>query len=140
MLVKELYLDSLHFEESTLAHYIYYLLAEQKVSLDDNVSNLNLDQADQQKVAEMIQNNVLGFHKVGIYSLKMNREDFVFIFAVSEQEAIQFYTKTYQQPPLNCHKYSLDYQLFRGKEVISFRDMRREYESFPAVAGYYTRG
>ncbi|GHH99817.1 hypothetical protein [Neobacillus kokaensis] len=140
MLVKELYLDSIHFEESSLAHYIYYLLAEKKVSLDDNVSKLDFDQADHQKVTEMIQNNVLGFHKVDIYSLKRNRGNFVFIFAGSKQEAVQFYTETFLQPPLNCHEYSLDYQLMRGKEVISFRDMRREYENFPAVAGYFTKG
>nr|WP_263327113.1 hypothetical protein [Neobacillus sp. Marseille-Q6967] len=77
MNVKELYLDSLRFEESSLAHYIHHLLAEQKISLDDNISKLDLDQADHQKVAEMIQNNVLGFHKIGIYSLKMNQKDFV---------------------------------------------------------------
>ena len=140
MLVKDLYRNSLYYEESTLAHYIHHLLAEQKISLDDDLSKLDFELADHQKVAEMIQTNVLGFHKVGIYSLKMNRYDFVFLFARSKQEAIEYYRKRFQQTPLNCHEYSLDYQLFRGKEVISFRDMRKEFESFPAVAGYFTRG
>jgi hypothetical protein len=53
----------------------------------------------------------------------MNQMDFVFIFAASEQEAMQFYTETFHQNPLNCHEYSLDYQLARGNEVISYRDM-----------------
>ncbi|WP_420490192.1 DnaB-like helicase C-terminal domain-containing protein [Neobacillus drentensis] len=88
---------------------------------------------------ESIQNNVLGFHKVGIYSLKMNQKEFVFIFAASKQESMQLYTKTFHQNPLNCHAYLLDYQLARGNEVISFREMRKEFISFPAIAGYFKR-
>ena len=139
MVVKDLYQDCFRFEESSLAYYIYHLLAEQKISLDDNISKIDLNQADHQKVAELIQTNVLGFHKICIYSLKMKQKDFVFIFATSKQEAIQFYTKTFHQNPLNCHEYSLDYQLARGNDVISFRDMRKEFLSFPAIAGYFKR-
>ncbi|MBT2728574.1 hypothetical protein J7E63_16740 [Bacillus sp. ISL-75] len=135
MFVKDLYLDCFRFEESSLAHYIYHLLEEKKISLDDDVSKLDLVQADHQNVRELVQNNVLGIHKVGIYSLKMNQMDFLFIFAASKHEAMQFYTKTFHQNPLNCHAYSLDYQLARGNHVISFRDMRKEFMSFPAIAG-----
>lgn len=140
MLVKELYLDSIRFEQSSLAHYIYHLLAEQRISLDDPIEHLDFDQADHQKVAEMIQTNLLGFSEVGIYSLKRNAKDFVFIFAHNKQEAMEFFTKTFQQGPLNCHEYSLDFELVRGKTVISFREMRKEFEHFPAIAGNFTRG
>ena len=139
MVVKELYHDCFLFEESTLAHYIYHLLAEQKISLEDDISKLDLNQADHQKVSELIQTNVLVFHKISIYSLKMDQKNFVFIFAASEYKAIQFFIKTFHQPPLNCHEYSLDFELARGKGVISFRDMRKEFLSFPAMAGYFTR-
>lgn len=140
MLVKDLYLDAITLEQSSLAHYLYHLLAEGIISADDPIESLNLDQADHQKVAEMIQTNLLGFHKVGIYSLKRNAKEFVFIFAHNKQEAIEFYTETFQQSPLNCHEYSLDFELARGKGVISFRDMRKEYERFPVIAGFFTRG
>lgn len=139
MLVKDAYFDSLRFQESALAHYIHHLLGEMKISLDDDMSKIDFQQADHQKVREMIQNNVLGIHKIRIYSLKMNQKDFVFIYAASEQEAIQFYTKTFHQTPLNCHEYSLDFQLARGNEVISFRDIRKEYEDLPAIAGYFNK-
>lgn len=118
MLVKDVYQECLCLEESPLAHYIHHLLIEKKISLDDNISNIEFTQADHQKVAEMIRKNVLGFYKVGIYSMKMNVKDFVFIFADSRKEAIKFYTKTFHQPPMNCHEYSLDFQLSRGNEVI----------------------
>jgi hypothetical protein len=127
VIVKDLYLDSIRFEESSLAHYIHHLLEEGNVELDDNISSIDFDQADHQKVADMIESNVLGFHKVGIYSLKMNENDFVFIYAESEQQAIQFYSKTFHETPLNCHEYSLDFELVRGNGVVSFREMRKEF-------------
>ncbi|WP_235824874.1 hypothetical protein [Bacillus salipaludis] len=139
VIVEELYQDCFHYNESSLAHYIYHLLEEQKISLKDDISKIDLNQVDHQKVAELIQHNYLGIHKMGIYSLKMSQKDFVFIFARSGQEAIDFYTKTFHQTPLNCHEYSLDFQLARGKEVISFRDMKKDFESFPAIAGYFKR-
>ena len=139
MLVKELYLEAISLEQSSLVHYLYHLLAEGIISADDPIESLNLDQADHQKVAEMIQTNLLGFHKVGIYSLKRNAKEFVFIFAHNKQEAIEFYTETFQQSPLNCHEYPLDFQIERGNEVITFREMRKEFERFPAIAGYFCR-
>jgi hypothetical protein len=139
MLVKDAYFDSLRFQESALAHYIHHLLGEMKISLDDDMSKIDFQQADHQKVREMIQNNVLGIHKIRVYSLKMNQKDFVFIYAASEQEAIQFYTKSFHQTPLNCHEYSLDFQLARGNDVISFRDIRKEYEDLPAIAGFFNK-
>ncbi|PLS01949.1 hypothetical protein [Neobacillus cucumis] len=139
MFVREIYLDSLRYEQTSLAHYIHHLLTEKKISLEDNESQLDLQQADHQKVAEMIENNVLGIHKVCIYSLKIKPKEFVFIFAENEQEAIQFYIKTFQQMPKNCHEYDLDFELIRGNGEITFREMRKEHESFPAIAGFFTR-
>lgn len=139
MLVKDVYRDCIIYEESALAHYIHHLLAEKKISLEDDFDKIDLEQADHQKVAEMIRNNYLGFHKIGIYSLKMNQREFIFIFAKNQQEAIQYFVKTFHKSPLNCHEYSLDFELSRGNGVISFRDMRKEFTSFPAIAGYFKR-
>lgn len=139
MLINNLYVESIQFAESSLAHCIYHLLAERKISLEDDVSQINFQLVDNQKVKELIQKNVLGLTKVGIYSLKMSMKDFVFIFAARKQEAIQFYLKTFDQSPLNCHEYSLDYQLSRGHSGISFREMRKEFEIIPAIAGYFRR-
>ena len=139
MIVKDLYLDSIRFEESSLAHYIHHLLEEGNISLDDNISNIDFDLADHRKVADMIEDNELGFHKICIYSLKMNESDFVFIFAGSEHEAVQFYCETFYHAPLNCYEYSLDFELIRGNGVISFKDMKKEFMSFPAIAGYFKK-
>lgn len=88
----------------------------------------------------MMENNLLGIHKVGIYSLKMNQETFVFIYAGSQEEAIDFYIKSFGQTPLNCHEYPLEFEMTRGNEAISFRKMKKDFKNFPAVAGYFNRG
>lgn len=139
MLVKDLYFDCIRNEISFVAHTIYHLLAEEKLSLDDESSKIGFVQADLQKVKELIQKNVLGIKKICVYSLKMNQQDFVFIFAHCEEDAIRFYTRTFSKSPLNCHEYPLDFQFYRGKDVISFRDMRKVIEDFPAIAGYLSR-
>jgi hypothetical protein len=139
VLIKDAYFDCFLYEDSSLAHYIHHLLEEKKVSLEDDISKLNFDLANHQQVAEMIRTNVLGINKVRVYSLKMNQRDFVFIFALSEEEAIQLYEKTFHQKPLNCHESLLDFEFYRGKEVIAFRDMRKEFGCFPAIAGYFSR-
>jgi hypothetical protein len=139
VLIKDAYFDCFLYEDSSLAHYIHHLLDEKKVSLEDDISKLNFDLANHQQVAEMITTNVLGINKVRVYSLKMNQMGFVFIFALSEDEAIQLYEKTFHQKPLNCHESLLDFEFYRGMEVVSFRDRRKEFGCFPAIAGYFSR-
>jgi hypothetical protein len=41
----------------------------------DDVFKIDLTQANHQSVAEMIQKNLLGLLKIGIYSLKLNQND-----------------------------------------------------------------
>jgi hypothetical protein len=140
MLVRDVYLDSLRYEETSLAHCLHHLLEEKKITLDDDISQIDLNQADPQIVAEMVDNNLLGFSKMNIYSLKKSKNEFVFIFAITQQEAVHLFTETYLQRPLNCIEYLLDFQLTRGNETISFRDMKKEFISFPAVVGCYEKG
>ena len=137
MIVKDLYHDCLIYEISSLAHCIHHLLAEKKISLNDDVSKVDFDQADKQKVAKMIQNNVLGFRKINIYTLKMNKKDFVLIFAAGKEEAIHFYHKTFHQSPLNCHEYWLDFEVYRGKDVISFRRYEEGIREFSCNSGVF---
>jgi len=107
--------------------------------MEDHIDCIDFEQANHQRVAELIQTNHLGIRKLGVYSLKRNAKDFVFIYAYGEQEASEFFTKTFQQRPLNCHEYSLDFELARGNVVITFREMKKEFGRFPAIAGCFTK-
>ncbi|MFT4413722.1 hypothetical protein ACLM5H_07670 [Fredinandcohnia humi] len=74
-----------------------------------------------------------------IDSLKTNFNDFVFIFARTHQEATQYFAKMFLQTPKDCYKYPLDFEFVRGNEIVTFREMKKEHTSFPAVAGYYKK-
>jgi hypothetical protein len=137
--VRELYEDSIRYEEKALAHYILHLLQERPVSLDDDASLIDLSKADHQKVAQMIQQNQLGLSDIKVFSLKYDEKIFAFVFAASQKEAIAFFQKKFKRKPKNCHEYPLDFPMARGQEFLTFRDMRKEHKNFPAIAGIYER-
>jgi hypothetical protein len=137
MLIIDVFRDSILYEDSLLAHCIHHLLEEKKISLDDDISKLDFNQVDHQKVARMFETNALGIQAIGIYSLKRCKGQFVFIFASSEEEARHHYWETFHQFPLNCHEYPLSFQLTRGNGVVSFRELRREVKRFPVLVGIY---
>jgi hypothetical protein len=70
----------------------------------------------------------------------MNPRDFVFIYASSQEEAIQFYNHSFHQTPLNSHEYQLEFEITRESGIISFRDLKKEFRSFPVIAGYFMKG
>jgi hypothetical protein len=137
--VRELYEESIRYEEKALAHYILHLLQEGKVSLDDDADSIDFMEADHEKVAAMILQNQLGFSDIKVFSLKYDDKLFAFVFAASPEEAIAFFQKRFKRKPYNCHEYPLDFQMSRGQEFITFRDMRKEHSHFPALAGFYER-
>ncbi len=139
MTVNELYDYSISHEVSTLAHYIFHLFQEKKVTSQDDITKIDFEQADHEKVEAMIKNNELGIYKLRIYGLKMNDQDFVYIFARNVEDAIQLFSKTYHQLPVYWKESDLDTDFVRGKETISFRDMRKEYNSFPAFVGEFSK-
>ncbi|MEK4381149.1 hypothetical protein NSS70_04425 [Aeribacillus sp. FSL K6-2848] len=137
--VRELYEESIRYEEKTLAHYILHLLQEGKVSLEDDADKIDFLQADHEKVAQMIQQNQLGLSDIKFFSLKYDEKIFAFVFAASQEEAIEFFQKKFKRKPKNCHEYPLDFPMARGQEFLTFRDMRKEHKNFPAIAGIYER-
>lgn len=135
MKVRTLYLDSIRYEEPMLAYYILHFLENKQITLDDDISKLDWEKANHEMVATMIKENKLGFHPIKIFSLKMDQNKFVFIFAASKEEATQFYTQNFHKQPLNCVQQLLEYELVRGNQTLTFRDLKKEHVKFPAVAG-----
>jgi len=137
--VQELYEDSIQYGEKVLAHYILHLLQEGHVSLNDDASLIDFSKADQQKVLEMINQNYLGFSDIKVFSLKWDDKTFAFIFASNEEEAKKYFEQKLRKKQLNCFEYPLDFQMSRGNEFLSFREMQKEHNQFPAIAGFYER-
>lgn len=139
MTIKQLYEDAIKYEESFLAHYIFYLIRKGKIALNDDVSVLEHHNDYSDEFLQMWQKNQLGFCQIKVYSLKQNDKKFVFIFAENKKEAILHYRLTYSKNPLNCHELSLDNQMVIGHRVMTFRRLKKEFKSFPVVVGEYER-
>lgn len=89
MTLKEFYMDCLYYEEHILVYYIQHLLSENKISLEDDVSKLDFNQADQDKVAELIRKNPLGFRKIYVFELKVDGGAlFIFLRQMSKMQSI----------------------------------------------------
>jgi len=137
--VKSLYEESLKQEESSLAHYILHLLQDGKVRLDDDVSELDFDQADHEKVAKMIKSNELKFSLIKVFALKYTNRTFAFVLAKSADEAKAYLKNEFGKGTLSCYEMSLDTPIARGKRTMTFREIRKEEKEFPALAGVFTK-
>ncbi|WP_335871262.1 hypothetical protein [Bacillus sp. 2205SS5-2] len=138
--IRELYESSIEYEHVTLAHCILHLLQEGKVSLEDDESMLDLSLANSEQLDNMIENNLLGFSQVRIFSLKQKKNTFAFIYAKFKGEARKHFRETLKTTPINCHEYPLDFEMVKGNRVVSFREMKKEFDCFPVMVGVYERG
>ena len=122
-----------------MAHSLYYLLREDLVSPDDPHTVLDDVEIDVDLVGEWTEQNFLGISVEKVYSLKIAADEFVFVFAKDPQQAVSFIKNKWKIQPRNCQEYSLDFAIMRGKEFVSFRDMKKDFLSFPAIIGVYQR-
>lgn len=139
MNVRDVYQDAIRYEEPFMAHYIHCLLSDGKISLDDDASQIIRAEIDQEKFRQAYEKNILGVNKVKIYSLKLNKNQFAFIFAETKQDAMMFFRSKFNRDPVNCYEYDIDFGLLRGKEYVTFRSLRKEHNKFPALAFVYER-
>ena len=137
--VKELFDECIQNDYSFMAHSLYYLLREGLVSPDDPHNVLDDVEVDMDLVGEWTEQNYLGISVEKVYSLKIAADEFVFVFAKDPQQAVSFIRNKWKIQPRNCQEYSLDFTIMRGKEFVSFRDMKKDFLSFPAIIGVYQR-
>lgn len=137
--VKELFDECIQNDYSFMAHSLYYLLREGLVSPDDPHTVLDDVEIDVDLVGEWTEKNFLGISVEKVYSLKIAADEFVFVFAKDPQQAVSFIRNKWKIQPRNCQEYSLDFTIMRGKEFVSFRDMKKDFLSFPAIIGVYQR-
>lgn len=137
--VKDLLDEAMEYEEKILVYHILYAVEKGKVSLSDSresYKKIRFTQEEQKEIAKRIQENLLKIEKVKIYCLKMDKTRFAMIFAKTSIEAVDYYIKLFKKRPLNCLEHYLDYEVLQGTKPISFRELRKQFNSFPAYVGY----
>jgi len=127
------------YEEKVLIYYILYALEKGKIKMEDpeeKFDSIIFTEQEKKEIARLIEENPLKINRVNIFSLKMNKTRYAMIFARSKREAINYYIKKFNKKPLNCCEFLLDYQVMQGKKPITFWELRKQYNNFPAYAGY----
>lgn len=141
--VKNLLDDAMRYEMKSLVYCILYAIKKKYIQPNDPEENFyatKFTKTDNHEIAKLIEQNPLKLEFVKIYSLKMDKCKFAMIYAQSKEEAIEHYKKIFNRTPLNCHEFLLDYEIMQGNKPISYREMRKQFNSFPAYAGYMERG
>src|SRR5690625_1804779 len=139
MTIKKLHEDAIKYDEPLVAHYIFFLLQEGKVRLDDGRESLPYDYVNDKDFRKIWKENHLGFDQTKIYSLKIEGRLFAFVFAESEEEAIKCFRYEFGKKPMNCHELLMDWELFIGNRYINFRDWKLEFEHFPTLVCVYEK-
>ena len=141
--VKNLLDDAMKYEMKGLVYCILYALRKKYIQPNDpeeNFFNTRFADTDNEQIARLIESNPLRLDIIKIYSLKMDKRKFAMIYARSREEAIQYYQELFHKKPLNCHEILLDHEILLGKKPVSFREMRKQFNTFPAYAGFIERG
>lgn len=137
--VKQLFEDAVHYEESLLAHYIFYLLQKGKAKPEDEASEIDFSFSYADEFRNMWEKNLLDIDQTKIYSLKQSKNKFIFIFAENPKEAQELYWRTYAHEPINCMELSPDEIMWYGNRAMTFRDIKKEMKEFPCIIGYYEK-
>lgn len=137
--IKALYEDAIKYEESLLAHFIFCLLQERKVDLEQDDAVLSQIKPDPEKLERLLEMNYLGFDQIKIFSLKIARQKWAFIFAQTSEEAQQHLRLQTGQKPLNCLELSPDEVIFTGNRFLNFRELKKEQTQFPCLVAVYEK-
>ena len=141
--VKNLLDDAMKYEMKSLVYCILYALRKKNIQPNDpeeKFFNTRFADTENEQIARLIESNPLRLDIIKIYSLKMDKRKFAMIYARSREEAIQYYQELFHKKPLNCHEILLDHEILLGKKPVSFREMRKQFNTFPAYAGFIERG
>jgi len=137
--IKELFEMAVQNNYSFTAHSLYYLLREGLVSPNDDHTVLHHIQVDTELVGEWTDQNYLCISVEKVYSLKISSNEFVFVYAKNPNQAACFVKHSLNVIPRNCHEYSLDFSIVRGNEFVSFRELKKNLYSSPALIGIYQK-
>jgi hypothetical protein len=137
--IRELFEESVQNDYSFMAHSLYYLIREGLVSPNDPHTVLDHVEIDVNLVGEWTKQNYLCIHVEKVYALQVADNEFVFVFAKDPQQAVAFIRNKWKVHPRNCQESSLDFTIMRGQEIVSFRDIKKDFLSFPTIIGLFKR-
>ena len=135
--IKELYVECIQNPYPYLAYSLYYLLCEGLVFPDDPHTSFDSQLVDREKVDELFKQDFLCLSEIKVYCFKSSREEYAFLFATNSLEARELLIHTYNIQPLSCQESYLDFSILREDKLVTFREMKKDFSSFPALIGFF---
>lgn len=139
MKVRDLFSAAIEREEKSLVYAILYLMQKGYIRETDDESKIDFSKIDNEAVDRLFQENPLGIRKIRIFCLMKNKKRYEFIYAENEREAAEYFRELFKQEPIKIFEYPLDFTLAEGKAFVSFREIRKRFEEFPAYLGYFEK-
>ncbi|KYD28544.1 hypothetical protein ABEV35_10885 [Geobacillus stearothermophilus] len=136
--------EAIRNEAASLIYTLHYFLSTKRLRRDSTMEELekameNATEEDKRAIARLVEENPLKVREIHVFSLKIRQGRFAFVFATNEEEAKLFVQHKYGIEPKNCFQYPLDFPMSIGNRFTTFREMAREKNSFPSLAGFYQK-
>lgn len=142
MTLNELLYESLKSDEHFLAYSIYWAIQEGLVKGSDRFETLKNINLDTVKINELRERNVLNVKEIKLYSMPMETNQYLFVFAENESDARGVYMQQFSKLPKSIGDMTsrMDFEMWSEEEGYkTFREMKDEILHFPSVALVYER-
>ncbi|MDN4608185.1 hypothetical protein [Sporosarcina highlanderae] len=136
--VKELLYDAIYYDESLVAHAVYYAVQKGIVHLDEPASRIPKE-LDYTEIFKMRDENYLQMCTIKLFTIPLEPKRHALYLAETEDAARAKHHKIYGQLAQRIIDIShrMDYPLFYEETGLSktFRELKREAVKFPYYAG-----
>lgn len=133
--IRDLYTDAFTLEQPFLLYGIYLLGERNLIEWESHEDTLSLDLLTFEEINAAIKENPLGLNIIRLYTLKIKGNDFAFILAKNEKEAVQEFKRVHKSNPIFTVDFTnkIDTSVYdeKTKQYISFQEIRNETNTFP---------
>lgn len=120
---------------SLYAHTLFYALHKGKVTSANNVSDVDLTDAEMLEVVAMKEKNMLGINPINLYAIKLDKCYFAIYLARNANDAQQFHAKRFGKIGVAHNMSDKIYTEIwdeRKKRNVSFIEIREKTKELPA--------
>lgn len=144
MTIGERFQEALQYEEPLTAHAITLGIRKGLWNLTDPDDRLDWSQLDADEVWAARDSNELGMNPVKLYSSPLGGNQHAIIMAETVQEASSAFSQAFKSKPRVIHHlpHGMDVTTYEKDltDAQTWREIRNELNTFPAVAGIYHKG
>lgn len=133
--IRELYANAFSLEQPFMLYGIYLLAEQNLIDWESDEETLNFDSLTFQEINAAIKENPLGMNVIRLYTMKIRDNEFAFILAKNEKEAVSEFKNVHHAEPVFTVDITnkIDTSMYdeKSKQYLSFQEIRNETTAFP---------